>query len=69
MNIRQAVRVEDHGGSGAPTSFREVAVDHILLATTDLGTASQALSDRLAFKPSRVAAIQTGDGELDRARR
>lgn len=50
MNIRQAVRVEDHGGSGAPTSFREVAVDHILLATTDLGAASQALSDRFGLQ-------------------
>jgi len=50
MTVRQSVRVEDHGPSHAPTSFREVAVDHILLATTDLGTASQALSDRLGLQ-------------------
>ena len=50
MTVRQSVRVEDHGASGALTSFREVAVDHILLATTDLGTASQALSDRFGLQ-------------------
>jgi hypothetical protein len=35
--------VEDHG-------FRDVAVDHVLLATTDLGAASQALSDRFGLE-------------------
>jgi Glyoxalase-like domain len=50
MKIRQSVRVEDHGGSGAPTSFREVAVDHVLLATRDLGAARQALSDRFSLQ-------------------
>jgi hypothetical protein len=50
MTVRQSGRVEDHGASGGPTSFREVAVDHILLATTDLGTASQALSDRFGLQ-------------------
>ena len=50
IKVRQSVRVEDHGASGAPTSFRELAVDHILLATTDLGAASQALSDRIGLQ-------------------
>ena len=50
MKIRQAVPVENHGGSGALTSFRELAVDHILLATTDLAAASRALRDRFGLQ-------------------
>jgi hypothetical protein len=50
VKVRQSVRVEKHGATGAPTGFRELAVDHIMLATTDLGAASQALSDRIGLQ-------------------
>jgi hypothetical protein len=48
----QAVRVvEDEDGSGRlPRGFGELAVDHVLLATSDLAMASRSLRDRYGLR-------------------
>ena len=44
------MRVGRSRSSRAPTSLRELAVDHVLLATSDLATASRLLGDRYGLR-------------------
>jgi hypothetical protein len=56
----QPVGVGRDGSGRVPTSLGELAVDHVLLATPDLATASRALGDATASGLSRVATIRIG---------